>query len=327
MRICRLLLPLLLAAGLHAGDYSADPGPHTVTIIDRDWRDTGRQRDVPARLYLPSGEGPFPIVIVSHGLGGTRQGYAYLGTFWASHGYVCVHLQHIGSDNAVWQGQGVNALSQMRVAAADPRNALARPLDIRFAIDTLEAANRDDEPLKGRLDLARIGVAGHSFGAYTALAAAGQLFVTPRGTDVTMGDARVKAAIAMSAPVSPAMKRHLDKAYGAIRIPVFHLTSTKDTSIINDTQPDDRRLPFDHTTHAPAYLLTFDGGNHMLFAGPIAGRSPNQRHLDLIRMGTLAFWDATLRNDAAAHTWFTAGGYAKAIGNAGTLEIRQPKAE
>ena len=35
---------------------------------------------------------------VSHGLGGSHEGYAYLGRHLASHGYVVVHVTHLGSD-------------------------------------------------------------------------------------------------------------------------------------------------------------------------------------------------------------------------------------
>ena len=39
------------------------------------------------------------MIVFSHGLGGTRDGYEYLGRHWASYGYVSVHLQHKGSDD------------------------------------------------------------------------------------------------------------------------------------------------------------------------------------------------------------------------------------
>jgi predicted dienelactone hydrolase len=82
--------------------YNAKSGKYAVETISFDWHDKARDRDVPVKLHYPkTGAGPFPVIIFSHGLGGSRDGYEYLGRHWASHGYVSVHLQHKGSDTAV----------------------------------------------------------------------------------------------------------------------------------------------------------------------------------------------------------------------------------
>src|ERR1700722_1072373 len=84
--------------------YKEDHGPFAVQTVRYDWHDSKRDRDIPVKIYFPkTGEGPFPVIIFSHGLGGSREGYAYLGNHWASHGYISVHVQHLGSDSAVWQ--------------------------------------------------------------------------------------------------------------------------------------------------------------------------------------------------------------------------------
>ena len=48
-------------------------------VLDLDWADGRRQRPVPLRLYMPEGGAPVPLVVFSHGLGGSRRGYRYLG--------------------------------------------------------------------------------------------------------------------------------------------------------------------------------------------------------------------------------------------------------
>ncbi len=71
--------------------------------------DTGRQRQIPILVYLPSGTNAAPVVLFSHGLGGNRQGSRYLGEHWAERGYAAVFLQHPGSDDSVWKGKAAGA--------------------------------------------------------------------------------------------------------------------------------------------------------------------------------------------------------------------------
>jgi predicted dienelactone hydrolase len=300
--------------------YKRDPGPYQVETSLFDWTDASRGRLVPVKIYSPQGAGPFPVIVFSHGLGGSRDGYEYLGRHWASHGYVSVHVQHPGSDSSVWQGT-LHPLKSMRAAASDPANSIARPLDVRFTIDRLETLNREASPYKGRLDMADLGVAGHSFGAYTALAVAGQTFA--RGNrEMSLADPRVKAALAMSAP-APARKWQAERTYSRIKIPVFHMTGTRDDSPIGDTRAAERRIPFDRIAGPDQYLLVLNGGDHMVFSGsprPALASDKDPVFLDLILMGSTAFWDVYLRGDAAARTWLANGGFQKALGSDGKLE-------
>ena len=305
--------------------YKREPGPFAVDTALYDWTDAARGgRVVPVKIYAPQGgDGPFPVIVFSHGLGGSRDGYEYLGRHWASYGYVTVHVQHAGSDSKVWQGT-LHPLKSMRAAVANPQNALERPLDVRFVLDRLEALNREASPYKGRLDLGKVGVAGHSFGAHTALATAGQLFDGPGGKEVTFPDSRVKAAIAMSPPV-PRRRKQIDKAYSRIKVPVLHLTGTRDVSPLGGTRAAERRIPFDHIAGADQYLLTFQEGDHMVFSGrrrPAGLTAPDKYPLfqDIVLMSSTAFWDAYLRNDRAARAWLANGGLAAALGREGKLE-------
>lgn len=337
MNMKAFLLSLLFALPAAAG----------IVTIGGTWTDAERSREIPYRIYAPQDTtGRCPVIIFSHGLGGTCAGYGYLGSFWASNGYVSIHLQHHGSDDAVWRG-AKNPMQDMRRAATDPRAAMDRPRDVTFAIDRLPSLETN-AVLRGRIDTNRIGVAGHSFGAFTALSAAGQKFGL-RGR--SLGDSRIKAAVAMSAPVPRGAKTG---GYDGIRIPVLHMTGTKDVSPISDTKAEERRVPFDMIAGVDQYLVNFNGGDHMIFsgvdrqalagagAGAAAGRTGNTealsmwrehaRHGDaakdeafhaLIRTGTLAFWDAYLRDNAKAKAWLQDGGYAKELGDAAALETKK----
>ena len=209
-RLTFLLMPAFLRLGspsLLATDASGAPTraavPYQVETVKFDWVDQKRDRKVPVKIYYPKdGKGPFPVIIFSHGLGGSRDGYEYLGRYWAGHGYVSVHVQHLGSDSSVWQGVPAAEVKQaLDKAIVNPQNIHNRPLDVTFAIDQVVKLNEDDSVFKGRLDLEHIGMAGHSFGSFTTLAIAGQVFARSPGGPVSWADPRVKAAIAMSPSV------------------------------------------------------------------------------------------------------------------------------
>lgn len=316
----------LCAESMEAAKYGS-AGTEIVETVKYEWHDADRDRDVPVKIYYPkNGDGSFPVIIFSHGLGGSRDGYEYLGQHWASHGYVSVHVQHLGSDTGVWKDAGpLGAMSSMKRAAANPMNAINRAKDITFAIDQIEKMNAADPVLKGRLDLQRIGIAGHSFGAWTTLAAAG--LIMPAGKDFSFGDKRVKAIIPMSSPASP-RKLDLDHVYSAIKIPCLHMTGTKDSSPIGNSGPEDRRIPFDHMTGVDEYLITFKDGDHMIFSGRtrknLLGSGEKDAHFQkFIKMSSLAFWDAYLKGDAQAKAWLANGAFEKILGKTGKFEEKR----
>lgn len=331
--ICMVALLGIPALGQEL--YKPDAAPFEIAIADHDLHDADRDRDVPVKVYAPVGaQGPRPIVLISHGLGGSREGLSYLGNFWAGHGYFCVVMQHPGSDNTVWKD--VPARERMRAmqrAANTPANAVNRAGDVTFVLDTLAEANgNQDGPLHGAYDMDRIAIAGHSFGAWTCLAAGGMTM----GTGATLGDERIKCMIPLS---SPAVRnpRQRDRAYGSIAIPALHMTGTLDDSAINSTTAADRRIAYDHTPvpadgGAPQYLVTFDGADHMTFGGEtgrrnrLLSRVPDRQnvkfHAVILHAG-LAFLDTYLFEDAQAKAWLDDGGFRDAVQPIGVLETKQ----
>jgi predicted dienelactone hydrolase len=335
-RLGLMLLSLAVSLAAAPAEVAAQAGPCQVGTFEQTWHDASRDRDVPVRIYYPSGPGApatSAVIVFSHGLGGSRGGYAYLGKCWASHGYISVHVQHLGSDSAILRG--LRPRRSLQKAIADPTNSINRPLDIRFVIDRLTVLNADPGfPLHYHFDLARLGVAGHSFGAFTTMAVAGVRLPVLSG-DPKYRDPRIKAAIAMSTPASSGDQS--SAPFDAVRIPVFHMTGTKDgstgvlrdgdaTGDIGNTPASARRRPFDRMQHATAYLLTFTGGDHMVFSGRLATpREHDTEFQAMVCAGSVAFWDAYLRDDAAAQKWLEAGGFAAALGPLGTFEQKHPR--
>lgn len=303
-----------------------DAGPQEVATRLEDWKDDSRDRAVPVKFYFPAkGEGPFPVIVFSHGLGGSRKAYAYLGNHWASHGFVSVHLQHLGSDDATWRGVPPLQIFEKMKEAASVENFIARADDVTFAIGQLDTLNEtESNPLFGKLDLGRIGMAGHSFGARTTMALAGEIFTVPGGETHEFSDDRIKAAVAMSPMPSPIAAHH-ETAYEKVTIPTMHLTGTLDTTPLEPGRTAAERLiPFEKTPGAHHYLINFQSGDHMIFSGRpralsglLGDSNGDEEFQALIRQSTTAFWKAWLSESPAAQAWLAAesNGLADSLGD------------
>lgn len=295
------LMPALLWAQVmvNPAAYKSAPGTLAVATFDTVLVDAARQREVPIRIYRPKlgkASERLPLIVVSHGLGGSREGYGYLGQHWASHGYAVVMPTHKGTDREVAMNGGFNALVR---AAMDLDNAAQRPQDIRFVLDQILAGVV--VPLRDRVDGGRIGVAGHSFGAHTALATAGQTMRD--GSSLrSFRDERIRAVLAMSTQ-RPGTLGLTPDAWQPITIPAFTMTGTLDTGLgIDDVR--ERRLAFDGMDKGVKYHLTIDGARHAAFSDSRAERiRRDPRHHDWIKQCSTAFWDAFLRQDAGARRW------------------------
>jgi predicted dienelactone hydrolase len=230
------------------------------TVQEFIWTDAQRNRLIPAVLYLPKELKKAPLVVFSHGLGGSRYSYSHLGKFWASNGIATIALQHPGSDRAIWTSQGFSVLGALK-SAANLENAVARAVDVTFAIDALGNENS----VSDKIDFSKVAVAGHSFGANTALLSAGAQFYQGNKL-MSYADKRVKAAVVLSAPALPSSE-NAKEVYGSIRIPTLHLTGTHDHTPIPGavTTADMRREPYDAIQGASKYLGVYDGGRHSMF--------------------------------------------------------------
>ena len=108
-----------------------------------------------------------PIVVISHGLASRPEDFANIAKQLASNGYLVALPDHIGSNQQHLQ----DMLEGYQREIYTVNDFIDRPLDVSHVLDELEKRNQSD--FDGRLNLQRVGVIGHSFGGYTALALAG----------------------------------------------------------------------------------------------------------------------------------------------------------
>lgn len=223
------------------------------------WRDAARGRDIPWRLRWPEGSGTCPLVIHSHGLGGNRDGAEVWGRAWRDAGIAVMHLQHRGSDTAVLQDGGVRALR----SAASAEQLRARVEDVQFVVSELTRRAAAGEAPWSRVRVNALGLSGHSFGAHTVQAVAGQRFA--RANEIAKDD-RIRAFIAFS----PSMGRGLSpqQQFAGVTRPFFCLTGTHDGSPLDDDLTGaERARVYDALPPGQRALLWVDGADHSTFGG------------------------------------------------------------
>src|ERR1700687_4858159 len=156
-------------------------GPQPVGVRTIQALDTARDRLFPCEVWYPAAAqhaaqaappqlaardaakqpGSYPLIVFSHSSGGSRRQSKFLCTHLSSHGYVVAALDH--SEVLAAELARKNDETAEQKTARQQAWIANRVPDIRFLLDYL--LNEED------LDPSRIGIVGHSFGGWTALAA------------------------------------------------------------------------------------------------------------------------------------------------------------
>lgn len=285
----RLLVLLLIALA----SCRSDAASAAVTVCEAHWTDRARgDRDVPVRIRMPAGESRVPLILFSHGLGGSLESGTLWTEHWAEAGFAVVNLQHAGSDRSII-GKGM-------ADAMTAEQLIARARDVGFVLTTLAHKQSEGDCNLARIDLSRVGMAGHSFGAITTQAVAGEAY--PAGT---LRDGRVDAAVAFSP--SPPVRGSPDAAFGRIDIPFFSITGTEDSVPFGRAFEAASRLqPYRAMPAGGKYLLVLGGVDHLALGGRafpfrrMQTASPEVR--GLIEEATTDFWRWSLLGDETARS-------------------------
>ncbi|UOQ51161.1 alpha/beta hydrolase family protein [Hymenobacter cellulosivorans] len=196
-----LTLPLVL---LYPGQEPEQPealGPYLLSV---------------ARNASPAA-GQFPVVLISHGTGGSGMVYRTLAHSLASEGFIIGLPEHPHNNHAndSWAGT--------------PQNLTARPRHLQLALNALL-----EDPQIGPVALpGSVALIGHSLGGYTALALAGGTPTTlphesadgqPRPIP-TPADSRIRALVLL-APATPWFRE--PETLRQVGVPILLLTAEKD---------------------------------------------------------------------------------------------------
>lgn len=284
----------------------------SATVLDETWTDSTRQREVPLRIRWPQmaqDTGPLALVLFSHGLGGTREGGSVWGEAWADAGFVVVHLQHPGSDLSAVRASASSFSDRagLRVAAT-AQQLLARLRDVGFVLDQIGQRQAAQQGRWARVRADRVGMSGHSFGAQTTLAMAGQSYPGFAG----VGEPRLASFIAFS-PSLPAAGDP-QTAFARMTRPMLAITGTRDQDVLGSGATPERRMAvFGALPPGDKGHLVLKDADHMTFGGQTGRaveilpreavtRELQSAHHTLVAAVTTDWWRATLRDDAAART-------------------------
>jgi predicted dienelactone hydrolase len=326
-RLLTFTAALALSLGLAAPKLFAKTRPVKVVVNTQTMvlHDDARDRDIPIKIYDPRAAnypGRLPVILFSPEAGSSKESYGYLGHYWAEHGYLCIFLAHKGSDSYLLKkGKPLTSLRAIVKSTQTDQNFIDRPLDVTFVIDSLPAIEAQVSDLKGRMDPTHIGVAGHSFGAYTALAVAGATTHFSDGTARSFQDNRVTCFAALSPPGSSTPGFDLESWHHILR-PTLILRGSQDHGL-NGEPSDWRGEAFKHLAPRHKFEIVLSGANHMDFSDrQIDGSRGGSRFHAYVEQATLAFWDAYLKSTLAVQAQLTAGTFPTAKGIHATVQVK-----
>lgn len=291
--------------------------------------DEATGRVLPMRADIPSGAGPFPVVIWSHGGGFSDTGH-HQSTQWgatlAAQGYVVLHIAHVPPTAET--GANVCAIAGIPVAdCAPPANpddvadsgfiALFKTLDVVAVLDELQAIS-DLSVSKGMaaLDLTKVAVAGWSAGSRAPLVTMGAKFYPVENSPAPFSAPHpLPAAIVALSPIGPGyggfFESATDDSWRGTRGPTLVCTGAMDLKASKpDLTGEDRRRAYeDQPADGTRWLLYSNlqkgqGGHPTFNLEDLDSPDPAVAAFSRSLSSTVrAYLDANLLGDEAATAW------------------------
>lgn len=267
-------------------------------------------RDIPITVRFPrDASGPLPLLVFSHGMGGSSNAFPDLTDHLASHGYVVILPTHSDSvklrrEQGEQVGREMLSNPQSYVRNVKP---FERVDDVKRILDAIPAVEKKIfADAKASISRDAIAMAGHSAGAMTTQIVFGAKARTRvLGGAQSFADPRIKAAIVIS---GQGVKTRLftEDSWSALDKPMLVITGSEDKPQVGRDTPESRRHPYEY---APAsvgepqkYLLWIEGATHSSYSGKAASTLLGEKPADAAMVAaatgsaTLAFLDAYVKN-------------------------------
>jgi predicted dienelactone hydrolase len=307
--------------------YKLETGPLAVTEVSAIiLHDAKRDKDLRVRIFYPVAAGKYPVIVFSHGAGGSENCCESLTRHWATYGYITLQPTHYDSV-AQRRSSGDETLrfpQAIRDALKNPALWESRPRDISFILDSLPELQKRVVGLTNKIDFDRIGVAGHSMGSYTAEAVGGAVIDLPGRPASNFSDPRAKAILCLS-PQGPGQFGLTAHSFDKVSIPFMGITGSLDNlgPLANAAW---HKTPFERSQPGDKYEVFIEGANHMSFITAetlLASRSSQAAAiLGYTNSASLAFWDAYLKEDSAAKKFLQSDGIERSSHGAAKLSRR-----
>lgn len=298
-----------------------------------------REKDLEIKVTYPDGADTYPVIVFSHGLLGSKDGYQPLVRYWADNGYVVIQPTHY--DSAAFRKPTLTELRDLTPLFVGWES---RPDDIILILNQLANIESLLPEFKGKFDHGRIGMGGHSFGSHTAMLIGGtQLSANSFGNCGNVGstpsgsgaggkqfrDERPLAFLLLSPQGSGrALTETADfnqSAWDDFERPMMIVTGTEDKGRRRQDHVW-RSEAFKYGAPDDKYLMVIEGGYHG-FGGitgtKFFGSGPaNDSHVEWVQLSTLAFFDHYVKGLLDASKFLTEGELAKMSGGAVQVSYR-----
>jgi predicted dienelactone hydrolase len=288
-------------------------------------RDEKRGKDIECRVHFPDAGDKLPLIVFSHGFGADKTAFATISQHVAEHGYVIVHPSHQDGFGKSGSKQGAGGFGALRSSGGglagllnDPVKIEGRVGDVVAVMDAIEQLYLKVPALKGRIDPSRIGVGGHSYGAYTSMLMGGVTADIGAAKARSFADPRVRCILPISGQ-GTGQQGLTESSWSKLKLPMMTMTGSKDQGA-SGQGPDWKKEPFQFSPAGDKYLVFIEGANHVSFGGGLGGRSSTTT--DVVKATTLAFWDAYLNGDEKAKDGLKSGQVVKPFSGTATIESK-----
>ncbi|MFM8933460.1 MAG: alpha/beta hydrolase family protein [Gemmataceae bacterium] len=281
-------------------------GPLAIEIADGlAIHDVARKKELSCKAYFPKMGGPYPLILFSHGFGANKDAFGPISKHWASHGYVVIHPSHSdwnlrGSiqnrNNGGLEKAAPRPPAGLVGALSDPEKIKGRVADLVLILDNLDEVAKSAPGLQGKIDPNRIGVGGHSFGAYTAMLIAGVTVDLGKTKALSLRDPRVQCILPISGQ-GTGQQGLTNNSWNALQIPMMTITGSRDRGA-GGQGVEWKKEPYKLSPPGDKYLVVIDGANHLSFGGGLGARSGNVT--DSVKLCSAHFWDAYLKKSAVS---------------------------